>query len=187
MRNYLETNVLDAALSRFEYMYDNGEVVVSFSGGKDSQVCVELAVMVATYKNRLPVHVVYRDEEIVSPETFAFARRTAARPEINFIWLVANQPIINIFNRAMPYLWVYDPLLKPEEWMQLPPDIARFIPEKSIENMVNHRTIGVPEGRTIYSVMGLRSDESIRREWAIRYGYLTKPKNGKVNAKPIYD
>jgi predicted phosphoadenosine phosphosulfate sulfurtransferase len=36
-----DVNVYDAALERFRYLFDNfDKVVVSFSGGKDSTVCL---------------------------------------------------------------------------------------------------------------------------------------------------
>jgi len=53
-------NVYDAAIKRFEYLFDNfDKVVVSFSGGKDSTVCLNLALEVAKKKNKLPLDVYF--------------------------------------------------------------------------------------------------------------------------------
>lgn len=126
VKDYRPESVLEASLDRFRHILQRGRVCISFSGGKDSTVCVELAIMAAQSLGLTDViDVVYRDEECVSPETTAFALRMAARPEIRFHWCIANQPIINIFDRACPYIWTYDPLLEPDQWMQKPPDIAR--------------------------------------------------------------
>lgn len=80
VREYQQETVLEAAMDRFRYLFQNGRVCVSFSGGKDSTVCIELAVMAAQSLGIPYVDVVYRDEEVVSPETTAFALRMAARP-----------------------------------------------------------------------------------------------------------
>jgi predicted phosphoadenosine phosphosulfate sulfurtransferase len=189
VKEYQQETVLEASLDRFIYLFQNGHVCVSFSGGKDSTVCIELAVMAAQSLGIPQVDVVYRDEEVVSPETTAFAMRMAARPEIRFHWCVANQPIINIFDRNVPYVWTYDPLLEPEQWMQLPPDIAQIIPDMNIERLITKERLGVPEDETLFVVVGIRTSESLRRKFAINSskGYLTKKINGISKARPIYD
>jgi predicted phosphoadenosine phosphosulfate sulfurtransferase len=61
---YTGQNVLDSALSRYEYMFRTGHVVISFSGGKDSGILVELGLMAKEmYGFSQPLHVVMRDEE----------------------------------------------------------------------------------------------------------------------------
>ena len=61
----LAMNVFDAAIERLKRLYAEGHtVVISYSAGKDSHVCVELAIIAAQEINRLPVHVVMRDEEV---------------------------------------------------------------------------------------------------------------------------
>src|SRR5262250_2568585 len=100
----LDSNVFDAALDRIISLYSAGhEIVVSFSGGKDSGVVTELAILAAQMTNRLPVKVVMRDEEIMFPGTFEYSERIAARPEVDFHWIIARQPIVNVFNRRSPY------------------------------------------------------------------------------------
>ena len=64
MKIYLNENVYDAALERIRYIFDEFEnVIVSFSGGKDSTVTFELAMKIAEEKNRLPLTVLFLDQE----------------------------------------------------------------------------------------------------------------------------
>ena len=64
MKIYSKKNVLDAAYERINYLFDEFEnVVIGFSGGKDSTTVLNLALKVATEKNRLPLSVLWIDQE----------------------------------------------------------------------------------------------------------------------------
>jgi predicted phosphoadenosine phosphosulfate sulfurtransferase len=102
-RRGLGSTVFDAALERLIALYDEGHrLVISFSGGKDSTCVLNIAILAARATGRLPVEVILRDEEIIFPGTYEYAERVAQRPEVSFNWVYANQPIINVFNRANP-------------------------------------------------------------------------------------
>ncbi|GAG24817.1 unnamed protein product, partial [marine sediment metagenome] len=187
----LGINVFDSAVDRLRRLYENGdEVVVSFSAGKDSGICLELAIIAASMTGSLPVKVAMRDEEIMLPGTFEYAERTAARDDIEFHWIVAGQPIVNIFNREAPYFWVFDDRLKPEQWMRQPPDFAEFIPEQNIDAIISKHRFPPAEGKDLFAVLGLRVSESPNRRMGLHSskGYTTKPnRHGVRAARPIYD
>ena len=125
-------NVFDEALQRMVSIYREGHrVVVSFSTGKDSTVLLEICIIAAEITGRLPVDVVLRDEELMFPGTYEFAERVANRPEVNMVWIVANNPIVNVYDRANPYFWVMDPELQPSEWMREAPSWATKITEQN--------------------------------------------------------
>lgn len=195
VRKYLGVTVFDAALERLMEVYREGHrVLVSFSAGKDSGVCVELAILAASLTGRLPVEVVMRDEEIMFPGTYEYAERVAARPEVRFHWLIAGQPQVNVFNRAEPYFWTFDDRLRPDQWMRQPPAFAEWIPEKNIKDFSNTRRFPPDPGRDVISVLGLRTQESRVRTMTIHSarGALTSRRTDAEgvsirNLRPIYD
>jgi predicted phosphoadenosine phosphosulfate sulfurtransferase len=188
----LGLNVFDMALKRMVEEYEAGHrVVVSISGGKDSGVCLELAVMAAELTGNLPVDACTRDEEIAYPGTYEYLERVHERDDVNLVWLVANQPIPNAFDREAPYWWVFDPLLDPDDWVRQPPPYAIHTPELNIEAMVTKALFPVADGQELRSVLGLRVQESPGRLLGVHSsnGMTTeafKP-TGVRSVRPIYD
>lgn len=191
MRVKYGSNVFDESVKRMTHLYEEEHrVIVSFSGGKDSGVCLELAIIAARETGNLPVEVVMRDEEIMFPGTFEYSERMYHRKETDFHWLIARQPIINVFNRECPYFWVFDTRLKPSEWVRQPPDFAEYIKEQDITWMINTKRYPPQHGKDLFAIIGLRTDESKRRMMALASarGYMTKQNEaGCRRANPIYD
>ena len=64
MRIYSKATVYEAAIKRIEWLFDEfPNVVVSVSGGKDSTVIFYLTLEVARRRNRLPLNVLFVDQE----------------------------------------------------------------------------------------------------------------------------
>lgn len=190
-RRMLGSSVLDAAISRYIAVMEQGHrVVVSVSGGKDSTCAMETALIAAELTGYGPVDVVTRDEEILAPGTFEYLERVAVRPEVRMWWLVAHQPIINAFNREQPYWWAFDTALDPSEWVREPPSFAIEIPEINIVSIVTRSRFPTDEGRDLYCSLGLRADESVGRRYGVASagGHITKPNfEGVRGIRPIYD
>jgi predicted phosphoadenosine phosphosulfate sulfurtransferase len=210
-------NVFDEAVDRMcRLMEDGHRIVVSFSGGKDSTCALEVTLIAAQMTNYGIVDVVMRDEEILFPGSYEYADRVAQRhDEVRFHHFIALQPIVNAFNRKMPYWWIFDQELPPSAWVRLPPHYKAagqpplvpgtvwkpqtwtegsevlVIPEKNIEAMVTRERFPAAPGKDVFDVIGLRTAESRGRLFGIYSsgGYLTKARQGTGvrKARPIYD
>ena len=202
-RRRLSSDVVTAAYDRIDALYTRGHrTVVSFSGGKDSSVLLELAILVADAHNQLPVDVIIQDEEIGFPGIYDFIEETFDRAEVRPHWLVMQQPMLNIFNRAEPYWWVMDPQLPPTSWVRQPPSYAEFVADKAIELMVNPERFPVEytprrvafdfneTRQCLVNLIGLRTTESRKRLFGLfsSGGYMAASNDlGVFNGRPIYD
>lgn len=201
-RTYLGADVFSLAYDRFYKAYSEGHrVVVSVSGGKDSTVIMEVAIMAARDAGRLPVEICTRDEEIMLPGTFEYLERVAERTdEVQMRWFVANMPIVNAFSRSQPMWWTFDPTMNPEQWVRQPPPYFERVPELHIRWTANSHRYPVDHegGQRLYSVTGIRTQESPNRNLAIassgkamgaENAYMTgyDPSTGYYGFRPIYD
>jgi predicted phosphoadenosine phosphosulfate sulfurtransferase len=88
MRFYQTINVYDAALERIRYIFDEfPNVIVGFSGGKDSTVTLQMALIVAEEKGRLPLKVQWVDQEAEWTETVAYCESVFKDPRIEPLWM----------------------------------------------------------------------------------------------------
>ena len=168
-KEVVNKSVLDLAYERLNNVFDQFDTVsVSFSGGKDSTICLNLTLEVARQRNRLPLDVVHWDEEAIPYQTEEYVRRVANEPDINLRWLCV--PVIhrNACSRKEPYWYPWAEEVK-DKWVRpLPPEAIT-----KVENYNGHLVGGrlsIPfmapllypvekYGRTA-GVMGMRPEES---------------------------
>lgn len=185
-------NVFDAAIERLVDLYRQGHrLVVSISGGKDSGVLLELAIIAARETGNLPVDAVTRDEEIIYPGTIDYLDRLAARTsEIALRRYLVPRPVVNVFNRAQPYYWPFDDQLDPADWVRRPPDGAIRLAVTDHPRLTTPDRFPPPAGGQTIVLLGLRVAESRARMYGFfsSGGMLTRPdENGVRAARPIYD
>lgn len=215
MKNYTDQNVYDAARERIAYCIDRfDDFYVSFSGGKDSGVLLELVIEVAREKNRLPVKAVFSDLEVIFNETVEYVKRMFDRPEVQGYWLCLEELDENgssIFER---YFKIWD-RSKRDKWIHQPPAMPYVItdencpeklkkylqPEKleywSIEHFGEYLCdeLGVTN---ICNFIGMRGAESYGRYMCVKteknrtkinaYTYKTKTSGERTFISlPIYD
>jgi len=191
----IEADVYTAALERVERTYDLFDnIVVAFSGGKDSTAVLNVVLEVARRRGRLPVDTVFYDEECCSPETIDYVRRMAASPEIKLEWLCLPVMHRNSCSTKSPYWYPWDSDC-PELWVrELPPEgITRY--PGFIPTTIPAHAPGYFQRKlkgTIAIVMGIRADESLVRRRGVTKrkedNYIAgTPVAGVSTVKPIYD
>lgn len=193
---YLESNVYEEALKRVEHCFRSfDKVIVSFSGGKDSTALLHVTLEVAKKLNKLPVHVVFFDEEAIHPPTIEYVARVREREDVILDWYCLPIKHRNACSNEQPFWYCWNPEER-ELW-------CRDMPEYAI---TEHPTFKFgmsfqewapyaygPEHGKICWLTGIRTQESLRRYRVIAQkkndAYLTTTPENKCSfrAFPIYD
>jgi len=120
MKFYLNTNVVEEAYKRVEYLFkEMDNVVVSMSGGKDSTVIFKIALDVAREHNRLPLDVVWLDQEFEWKATVDYMREIMYMEEVRPHWLqfsfllsnsatTTESEFINVWDEKRKGNWIHD-------------------------------------------------------------------------------
>lgn len=184
-------SVLDAARERIDATLDGCDrIAVAFSGGKDSQVVLNLVHerMVARGDHR-PVAAVYRDQEFVNGSVIDSVARTFAQPWVDGRWhalqvraqtTILGQPVDHIIwdkNRTHHRV--------------LPPE-AITDPDHIYDSVGEDLFIASSWPGRVVIATGLRTSESLIRYRSVANKlsepWLAKSKADGVNmCRPIYD
>lgn len=107
---YLQETVYDAALARIRRLYEEfPEIVVDFSGGKDSTVILHLTLAVAQEYGRLPLKVLFIDQEAEWEMVITYIRQVMARPDVQPLWFQGPFFLFNASSQAEPWLPCWQP------------------------------------------------------------------------------
>jgi predicted phosphoadenosine phosphosulfate sulfurtransferase len=166
----VEKSCYDLAVERVEKCFDRfDKVVVSFSGGKDSTACLQIALDAATRRNTLPLEVVSFDEEAIPPDTVEYMDRVSQRGDVSFRWYCIPIEHRNACSEKQPvwYTWGEEDR---DKWV-------RDLPSQAITNLPGFkRGMAIPDAiPLIYGpnmgnvcvIMGIRCQESMSRYRAV--------------------
>ena len=129
-KKYLDIDVVEAAKDRIKYLlkvYD--KVVVNFSGGKDSNAMLYVAIEAAREVDKLPIEVVYVDHEIEGLGTLKLIDEVYDMPEVDLKRYVLPFRLRNAASFYAPEWYPWHPAEK-DFWV-------REIPDNAITEMEN--------------------------------------------------
>lgn len=195
---YKENNVFDEALERIRMLYDtHDDVIVSMSGGKDSTVLFNLALIVAKERNRLPVKVFWLDQEAEWQSTVDYMDKIMRMPEVDPYWFQIPFDFTNSLSPESNFVRVWDETQK-DKWIHPQSDISiKENPSKyhRFHDLVNHLPDYCSDGEDVAVLVGMRTTESLNRRTTIMFGKAKfrgetwcKSKVGRFQVFwPIYD
>lgn len=202
-RKNLGLDVRTAAVSRIDRCLDEGNVYVSFSGGKDSTVMLHLAARQARAR-RKRIGVLIVDLEAQYAATIKHMREVVAeyRDVIDLHWLCAPLTLRNAVSTFQPEWRCWDDR-RPDAWVrQKPPeaaDLARYPfirPGMEFEELVDEFARWISADALTFCLVGIRTSESLNRWRTIAnpkkqrfesLSWTTYVGEGCFNAYPIYD
>lgn len=176
MKIYNQKNVYEASLERIEYAFDNFDnLCVSYSGGKDSTLMIQLVNMIAKKKNK-KFDVLFIDMEAQYLITIQHIHTLKNKLEMirDFYWVCLPLSLRNAVSVFEPR-WICWEKSKKDKWVREMPDCAinednnifpffryamefeEFVPEfeKWYANKYNNTLCG--------HFVGIRCDESLNR------------------------
>ncbi len=199
MKIYKKTNVFDEALNRIRFIFDEfPNVICNVSGGKDSTVIFNLAMQVAKEKKRLPLKVLFIDQEAEYQATIDQIKAIMYCEDVMPKWYQIPFRIFNATSKMEHWLHCWD-TEKESEWMRPKDPISikdnvyntdRF--KKLFGAIIEKEYHDLP---TAY-IAGVRTEESSRRfmglthyltyKW-VTWGSVLNKKLNHYTFYPIYD
>ncbi|TDS64248.1 phosphoadenosine phosphosulfate reductase [Myroides indicus] len=172
-KTYKNTTVYEATVNRFDFIYSNfRKVYVSFSGGKDSGVMLNMAIEAARLHNRLPVDVLIVDLEAQYHHTIDYIMRMVSRPEVRAYWVCLPIHLRNAVSQFQPH-WICWDKEKQGAWVREYPDHSSVIKDQNFfpffrkgmefEEFVLEFGKWFAQGEDTACLVGIRTDESYNR------------------------
>ena len=189
-----KTNVLEESLNRIRDCFLRFDrVVISFSGGKDSTVVLNLAVMVAKELGKLPLEVVFIDEEAITYLTEEYLQRVSNRDDLDFKWYCIPVKHRNACSNNEPWWFPWEPAKKHLWCRELPSKAItrheKFRPGQTMPEFIDEMNTGF--NGNVCNLTGIRAQESLRRRQAVLRkkadNYITHKMANIHLAHPIYD
>ena len=203
---YSDTNVDEAARGRIREMLNSFDhYYVSFSGGKDSGVLLNLVIEEAKKLGRLPVNTLFVDLEAQYKHSIDYVAEELSRAEVNPYWICLPLSLRNSVSQLQPK-WVCWDIQDKSLWVRHLPQLRGVISDPDFfdffEKGMEFEEFAPKFGRWLANLdqaccfVGIRADESLNRWRTIaskrksmfsRHPWTTVISENLVNAYPIYD
>jgi predicted phosphoadenosine phosphosulfate sulfurtransferase len=211
MKVYNDKNVFDAAIERIEFAFDNFDnLCVSYSGGKDSTVMIQLVEMVAKKRNK-KYDVLFIDMEAQYLMTIEHIKTLKNKLKCirDFYWVCLPLSLRNAVSVFEPR-WICWEKSKKEKWVREMPDCAinednnifpffkyamefeEFVPEfekwysKKYNNSMCGHFVGIRSDESLNrfrTIVSMKKDRLKDKPWTTR----NKPLEHTYSIYPIYD
>ncbi|QDP66236.1 MAG: putative uncharacterized nin region protein [Prokaryotic dsDNA virus sp.] len=187
---WLETNVYQEALKRIDQIYNShDEVWLSFSGGKDSLVCLHLILEYFDQEKITDkLNVLFRDEEIINGSIRRFVLSYIDHPRLNFRYYATqlDSEIYILGEKKTLIQWDEN-----RKWIVDKPECAITLDGVHSQFTFDKHLFGKSQKRCC-TIVGLRADESLMRFAGITMSkvcHMTRNPDVKnvTMGKPIYD
>lgn len=199
MKILLKQNVKDAAYERFERLFNDFEnVVVGFSGGKDSTCVLNIALDVAEKLDRLPVSVLFIDQEAEWQGTIDYVSEVMNDKRVKPYWFQMPMVITNNASSYNRYSYCWDEKKK-DKWIHPKSELAitenKYGTDRFHDLFEKIFKVEFEDQKSCY-VAGVRTEESPKRFVAltdsitykdITWGKVLNKKMEHYTFYPIYD
>ncbi|MCG9780686.1 DUF3440 domain-containing protein [Photobacterium damselae] len=208
MKKYLLKDVNCSARERIKIILNNfPHFYVSFSGGKDSGVLINLVIEEARKCNRLPIDVLIIDLEAQYQHTIDYINRIVNREEVNAYWICLPLSLRNAVSQFQPK-WICWDINNKESWIRKLPTNSSVISDTKyfpffyfgmeFEEFTSGFSAWYQEQKKTRcaSLIAIRADESLNRYNTVKNTrkksfqkllWTTKITSQVYNAYPIYD
>ena len=196
VKGFIDNDVYSEAKVRMHHIYDLFDsVLVAFSGGKDSLVCVHLAREVALERgDERPIKVIFRDEELIPDSVINFVDEYRRKDWIDLRWyavpLESDKYVLGTSERYVQWEPNRDHVRPKPEWA-ITSETLGLDPRLVLSQYSMDSLVAKGEKGKVAIVTGIRTSESLMRFRAmtakINENYINAVDKRIATVKPIFD